>query len=196
VAEQEVERFTVWGGRIIGGVGLAVIAVVLVLGVVGSGVPYHPAAYPIGGLAALLIWVMLMRPAVSVTDGQLILRNPVSTVRIPLASIEHLVVRQWLAVRAGTSSFTNAGIGRSYRQGMRDDQSGAATGAQIATLSYGAVVEHRLQKLAEEARIRAGVELYSDEQVALAADVRREWAWPEIALLVVLVVALAVALLV
>ena len=194
MAGQEVERFTVWGGRIIGGIGLAVIAVVLVFGVVGSTAPYHPAAYPICGLVALAIWVMLIRPAVSVAEGRLLLRNPVSTVSIPLASIEHLVVRQWLAVRAGTQRFNNAGIGRSYRQGLRDDRRGAVTGAEIATLSYGAVVEHRLQKLAEEARLREGVELYSDEQVALADDVRREWAWPEIGLLAVLVVALVVAL--
>lgn len=196
MAEQEVERFTVWGSRIIGGVGLAVVAVVLVLGVAGVGDPYHPAAYPVCGLVALLIWVMLIRPAVSVADGRLVLRNPISSVRIPLASIEHLVVRQWLAVRAGDCRFTSSGIGRSYRQGMRDDQRGNVTGVEIAGLSYGAIVERRLQKLAEDARTREGVELYSDEQLALAADVRREWAWPEIGLGAALVLALVVTLLV
>lgn len=195
MAEQEVERFTVWGGRIIGGIGLAVVAVVLVLGVAGSGDPYHPAVYPICGLVALAIWAMLIRPAVSVADGRLVLRNPISTVRIPLASIQLVVIRQWLAVLAGRRRFTSSGIGRSLRQGLRDDRRDKASGVDVANLSYGALVEHRLQRLAEEARDREGIGLESEEQVALASGVRREWAWPEIGLFAVLVLALGVALL-
>ena len=45
---------------------------------------------------------------------------------------------------------------------------------------YPVFVEERLQQLAEDARSKQGIRLMSDEQLALAEGVRREWAWPEI----------------
>jgi len=194
VTEEQVERFTVWGSRIMGATGLTVVAVALVLGLVGGSAPYPAPVYPVLGLTGLLFWVMLVRPAVSVVDDRLVLRNPFTTVRLPLAAIEQVAVRQWLAVRVGDRRFTNAGVGRSYRQAMRDDRKGDVSGLEIVDLSYGAIVERRIGKRAEDARTREGIALYSDEQAALAADVRREPARIEIGLLVVLVLALAVTL--
>lgn len=196
MAEQEIERFPVWGSRIIGGIGLAVVVLVLVLGVVGDGAPYHPVGYPICGLVALMFWTGLIRPAVAVEGDRLVLRNPLTTDRVPLAAIEQVVVRQYLVVRVADRRLACSGIGRSRRRALRDDQLGDATGRELADLSYGGIVEHRLQRLAEEARTREHVELYSDEQAALAADVRREPARIELGLLAVLVVATVVALLV
>lgn len=196
MAAGQVERFPSWGSRIMGTIGLVVAAVVLLLGVVGSGAPYPPAAYPICGLVALALWAVLIRPGVAVEEGErLVLRNPLSTVRIPLAAIEHLVIRQWVAVRVADAKYSCAGVGRSHRQGLRDDQAGDVTGADIARLSYAGVVERRLLRLAEDARARQGIALHSEDQEALAADVRRDWARPEIATAAVLALAVLVALL-
>jgi hypothetical protein len=194
VAEVQEERFTTWSGRVMGGIGLAVVAVALVLGVVGSSAPYHPAAYPIIGLFGLLFWATLVRPAVAVEGQQLMLRSPLSTVRVPLAAIERLAVGQYLAVRVADRRFTCTGVGRSHRQSRHDDRKADASGQAIADLSYGAIVERRIQKLAEDARAQQGITLYSDEQAALGADVRRERAWIEIGLLAVLAVAVVVTL--
>ena len=195
MTEERVELFTAWGSRVLGGIGLALVAFVLVLGIPGIGDDeYPPAVYACCGLVAVALWVVFIRPAVAVVGDRLILHSPLSTVRVPLAAIEQVVVRQWLTVRAGDRTFTSSGTGRSNRQAMRDDRRGAVTGAEIAQLSYGAIVERRIDKLAEEAQTMQGVARYSDEQQVLAAAVRREWAWVEIGLLGFFALAFVVAL--
>ncbi len=185
MAEQRVERFTTVSSRVLGGVGLALAAVVVLFGVPGIGEPHHPFVYAACALFSVGVWVALIRPAVLVVGDVLVLHNPLSTVRVPLAAIEQVVVRQWLTVVAGAHRFTSSGVGRNNRQSLRDDQRGkATTGADLARLSYGAIVERRIDKLAEEARTMQRIERYSDEQQALADAVRREWARVEIALLV------------
>ena len=46
---------------------------------------------------------------------------------------------------------------------------------------YGDYVELRLRDLIAEDRVRRGVKAHSAEAEALAAEVRRELAWPELA---------------
>lgn len=196
MGEEQDERFTVWSSRIVGVVGLVAVAGVILLGVTGAGGEYHPAAYAVCALIAVLIWVAVLRPEVAIEGDRLVLRNPLNKVTIPLAAIEQIAVRRWLAVRVGDRRLTNAGISRSRRQGVRDDQRPDVTGLDLAALSYGGIVERRIHRLAEDARDRQGIKLYSDEQLALAADVRRTWAWPEITALAVLAVAVVVTLLV
>lgn len=190
MAEERVERFTVWSSRIIGIIGLVGVAVALAFGVPGIGQAYDPVVYPICGLVGVVLWTMLLRPAAAVVGDRLVLRNPLSTLSIPLAAIEQVAVRQFLAVRVGDRRYANASVGRSRRQGLRDDQKGD----ELTDLSYGGLVEHRIGRLAEEARTLQGIALYSDEQEALAADVRREPAWVEIGLLAGLALALVVTL--
>jgi len=196
LGEQQDERFTVWSSRIVGVLGLVALAGFALLGVTGVGGDFHPAAYAVCGLIGVLVWVAVLRPAVAIEGDRLVLRNPLSTTRIPLAAIEQVAIRRWLAVLVGDRRYTNAGISRTRRQGVRDDQRGDVTGMEISALSYGAIVERRIQKRAEDARTSRGIKLYSDEQGTLAADVRREWAWPEIAALALLAVAVVVTLLV
>lgn len=190
------ERFVSWGSRIGGAFGLAGVATVVAIGLFGEGGGYPPAAYAVCGLVALVLWVVLLRPLVAVEGDRLVLRNPLSTVRVPLAAIETVVVRQFLVIGAGGRSFSNAAVGRSYRQGLRDDKRGDVTGTDVAGLSYAANVERRLGRLAEEARMLRGVDLHSDEQQVLVRDVRRQPAWVELGLFAALGLALAVALLV
>jgi hypothetical protein len=195
VGDEQVERFTVWSSKIVGVVGLVAVAVIVLLGVTGVGGDYHPAVYAVCGLIGVMIWVVIIRPEVAIAGDRLVLRNPLNKVGIPLAAIEQIAVRRWVAVRVGDRTLTNAGISRSRRQGVRDDQRKDVTGIEIAALSYGAIVERRIQRQAEEARDRQGIKLHSDEQLALAADVRKTWAWPEIATLAVLSVAVVVTML-
>ena len=195
MAEERVERFTSWGSRALGGLGLALVALVLVLGIPAVDHTYPPVVYACCGLAAVGIWVTLVRPSVAVVGDRLVLRNPLSTVRVPLAAIEQVVVRQWLAVSAGDQRFTCSGVGRSMWQARRDDQRGGVdgvTGTEIGRLSYGAIVERRIDKLAEDARARQGVERYSDEQQVLARETQKDWALPEIGLLVAFALAIVV----
>lgn len=190
VADEVVEKFRPTSGRITG-----VIALLIVLGVVLVGVLDRDQGFPPevvwGALfGGSLVWAAMLRPRLWVTTSDLVMRNMVSTVQIPLAAIEQIVVRQVVAVRAGEERFVSPAVGKSWRQTLRSDRGKKPA----ATQSYPAFVDDRLHQLAEDARAQAGVALMSDEQVALAAGVRRHWAWPEIALIAGTFVGFAVVL--
>jgi hypothetical protein len=97
---------------------------------------------------------------------------------IPLVSVDRVAVGQMLVVVAGDKRYTNSSVGRTRRQSVRD----TAASDDLTKQSYGAFVEERLTRLATDAR---------DQGVA-GGEVRRRWAWPEIAVLAVSAVALVV----
>ncbi|WP_137293223.1 hypothetical protein [Nocardioides dongxiaopingii] len=192
------ETFVPTSGRV---QGVAVVLIGLacaVLAVVGDGpVTWWVVALGVG--FAALGWAALLRPGVAVSDDTLVLRNIVHTVRIPLAAVEEVAVRQVLAVRAGERRYVSAAIGRGRRQLRRDDRAprgGSGDVVRMAEESYGLFVEERIRQLAEQARATRGIKLYGPEQAALAAEVRREPAVPVIVLLAGSALALVVALVV
>jgi hypothetical protein len=198
---EDLEHFAPTGGRIVGFLGL-----VLAAGLVGvwaldpDGVPASIAAAALVG--AVLVWASLLRPRVSVSRDTLHLRNMLETVHVPLAAIDELVVRQVLAVRVGDKKFVSPAVGHKLRKVMRaprpgqiflpdlpekmEDALGPAEAAERppTTVDYVDHVENRLRERVAEARSRHGIRAYSDEAEALAGDVRRMPAWPEIIALV------------
>jgi hypothetical protein len=194
MAEEPVERFRPTSGRLLGAVGLALVIAVLAAGVLDSDGDLPVTMIAGAVLFGALIWSAMLRPGVWVTEGDLVMRNMLDTVRIPLAAIESVVVRQVLVVGAGDSRYVSPAIGHSWRQTFKATHGGAAR--RNATESYPVFVEERISRLAEDARARLGVERYSDEQVALASGVRRQPAWAEISVLAVAGVVFVVSLLV
>ncbi|WP_121258272.1 hypothetical protein [Nocardioides ferulae] len=194
-----IERFRSTSGPVWGVVGLLLVAVVVAFALVERGdatVPLVTGALLVGAL----VWAAMLRPRVLAAGDDLVLRGMLDTVTVPLAAVDDVVVRQVLAVRAGERRYVSSAVGRSLRQSVRAERPGARgaapatpTGADV-TVAYADFVEDRIRQLAEDARQRAGVRRWSAEQDALAAGVRREWAWPEIAGLAGLAVALAVSL--
>lgn len=191
MSEEPVERFRPTSGRIPGVLALALALAVVVIGVVDreSGFPTPVVAG--AAVLGILVWAAMLRPKVWVTEQDLVMRNMLHTLFIPLAAIEQVVVRQVLAVRAGEKRFVSPAIGRSWRQAFRANR---AARQPTAVESYPVFVEERIAQLAEDARAKSGVALLSDEQLVLAEGVRRSWAWPEIVALVVASVAFVVAL--
>jgi hypothetical protein len=165
-----VERFPPTNGRVMGVVGLAVVALILVLSIVASGSGIAPGIVTGSVFAAVLIWAVMLRPAVRVEAGDLVLRGAVDTRRVPLASIDGVVVATVLVVTVDGSRYTNTSLGRSARQSLKDHGKDL-----IDDRSYAAVAESRITRLVEDARALGGA----------PGAVRREWAWPEIAGLVV-----------
>jgi hypothetical protein len=192
MAEDVVEDFGPSSGRITGILGVAVCVGIVVLGVAESARGFPPAVVWAALFGGVLFWAALLRPRVRVTESELRLRNMLTTVSVPLAAIEQIVVRQTLSVRAGERRYVSSAIGKTWRQLLKSDR-GTDPGANAP---YPDLVEQRLHKLAEDARIREGVGLMSDEQLERAKAVRREWAWPEIVLLGFTALGFAVALLV
>lgn len=112
------EVFRPTSGRVLGligvacGVGLAALG----LAVPGSVAPVVMAA---GLLGAVLAWAAMLRPGVAIGAGDLVLRNMLETLRIPLIAIEEVAVRQVLAVRTANRRYVSPAIGKSLRQTIR-----------------------------------------------------------------------------
>jgi hypothetical protein len=134
-----------------------------------------------------------LRPAVLVHGEDLVLRTPLGSTSIPLAAVERVTVSRFLAVFAGEQRFVSTTVSRPLRGLVRGTARPAVPGeVPWSSLTEADLVEQRLAQLAEDARARAGVALLSDEQAALAAQVRRRWSWPSVAALVVPSVVLVV----
>jgi hypothetical protein len=177
--DEVVEDFRPSSGRITGLLGLGICVGIVVLGLVEFDEGFPPAGVWAALFAAVLLWSAMLRPRVRVTGPELRLRNMLTTISVPLASIEQIVVRQVLSVRAGDHRYVSSAVGKSWRQALKSDR--PRDPGEDAP--YPVFVEERLQQLAEDARTKAGISLMSDEQLELAKGVRREWAWPEIVLL-------------
>ncbi len=199
------EKFAQNGGQVVAAVGM-LIAVAMI---VGWALDPDRVALWVLALAfvlAVLVWTSILRPRVMVDGSFLVLRNMLSTVRIPLAAIEEIAVRQVMAVRAGGRRYVCAGVGRTMRQALKGsavqrarEEMGGIRG-ELATIVepgmiYADYVETRIRELIAEDRNRRGIRPFSPEVEALAVDVRREPAWPEIAVLGATVVFFVVAVL-
>lgn len=196
---ETVERFRPTSGQVLGWIGLALVAAVVVIGVADRTHGF-PAPVVAGALVVgVLDWAAMLKPRVLVVGRWLVLRNMLETTRIPLAAVEEIAIRQVLAVRVGERRFVSPALGRSLRQALKTRGAAAPTAAAVeaqgATASYPDFVEERIRHLATEARTAEGVARYSAEQDALGAQVRRTPAWLEIGLLVAALVAFAVTLL-
>ena len=169
-----------------------IAAAVVVIGVVdrehGFSMPVVFAALFLG----ILAWAAMLRPGLWATDDELVMRNMLETVRIPLGAIEQIAVRQVLAVSAGEQRYLSPAVGRSRRQALQSDR--GTDGAANPAESYPAFVEERISRLAEDARARNGIALLSDEQLELARGVRRRPAWAEIVGLALAAVGFVVSL--
>ncbi len=189
-------RFRPSSGLVMGS--LAVIAALVVVAIAVAD-PGAVALEVVAGavLVGVLGWATMLWPRLSVTTEELVMRNVVETVRVPLAAIEQLAVRQVLAVRAGDKRHVSPALGRSWRKAMVGDQPTTRKDADrpITEVDYVDYVEQEIRDRMERARSAAGVSLLSDEQLALAQRVRREPAWLPIALITAAVLGLLVTIL-
>jgi hypothetical protein len=192
VADDVVESFRATSGRVTGTVALLVVTALLVTAAWPG--DQGIAAYVVWGalFLAALTWAAMLRPGLWVTESHLVMRNMLSTISVPLAAIEEVVVRQVCAVRVGERRYVSPVVGKTLREVRQERRQKRAPTPD--TMSYPAFVEDRIHQLAEQAREQAGVTLMSDEQVALAAGVRRDWAWFEIVALAVTFVGLVVTI--
>jgi hypothetical protein len=200
------EKFAQNGGQVVAALG-ALIPIAMLVGWVLDPDQVALWVVPLAFLIAAVIWSSTVRPRVLVQGSSLVMRNMVTTVRIPLAAIEAIAVRQVMAVRAGDKRYVCAGVGRTLRQAMKGsavqrarEQMGGLQAEMAAVAEPGMVyadyVELRVLELVKEDRVRRGLKAMSPEVEALAAEVRRELAWPEIAVLAVSGLLLVVAILV
>lgn len=181
MSDDQVTWFGVTSGRVSGWLGLATGVVIVLIGAFQA----SAAGIVTGLLVVLLTWAVLLRPRVGADDTELLLRGIVSTMVLPLASVETVIIRQVLAVRADGHRYVSPAVGRTYREINRQHRAaGQVDEIPAAGSKYADQVQELITERIREAR-RGG---------APTGPARREWAWPEIGGLGVLVVALVVAL--
>ena len=82
----------------------------------------------------------------------------VDTVRVPLAAVEEVVVRQVLAVRVGDKRYTSPAVGRSRRSlGREGVQTGDDAVSRAADQAFGLFVQERIRERAKDERRRLGI---------------------------------------
>lgn len=192
MGDDVVEKFRPTSGRIPGVLALAMVATIVLIGLLDREQGFPAAVVWSALVVGVVVWAAMLRPRLWVTRSDVVMRNMFSTVWVPLVAIEQVIVRQVVAMRAGDKRYVSPAVGKSWRQTLKSDKAPKPG----ATQSYPAFVEERLGQLAEEARARAGVKLMSDEQLAAADGVRRAVAWPEVVALAVAVSGLLVTLIV
>jgi hypothetical protein len=176
-----VTWFGVTSGRVTGILGLVVGVIVTLIGISQE----SAAGAVVGLLVGLLTWLVLLRPRVGTRGTDLLLRGIVSTVVVPLASIESIAIRQVLAVWADGRRYVNPAIGHTLREINRQRRGGGQVeNIPVEQSKYADQVHEIILERSRSAR-RDGAPM---------GPVRREWAWPEIGALAVLVVAFVVAL--
>jgi hypothetical protein len=177
-----VQRFQPTNGRLIGLVGLACAAVILALAIAAHDTGRSLGVGILALLGALLLWAVMLRPAVWTTERHLVMRGMFHTDTIPLRSVERVVVGHVLAVFADGRRFVSAAIGYSTRETVRNRSAARSSpgATRTAADTYQMFVEERLTHLAREDRER---------YAAGESEVRRTLAWPEIVGVAVLVVA-------
>lgn len=181
--EAVVERFQPTSGRLSGWSAVALSATLVVAAVV-----YRDQGFPAWvGAAALLVgvlaWASMLRPALWATEEHLVMRNLGETVRIRLAAVEELAVRQVLAVRAGDRRLVSTVLGRTWRKTATSRRDPSAAEGTREGMNYADWAEQRLRELVDAARERAGVTVGSEEQRAIPDAVRREPALVPLALI-------------
>lgn len=192
----EVIRFHSTSGRITSILAVIGALVIVALAVLDwDGVP-HPTA-PAAALFGALCWASTLRPRISVTRDELVLRTMVQDIVLPLAAIEELSVRQMLVVNVGDKRYASTALGQSWRRTAAGERrrSRPSSGSAATEVTYDDYAEEVIRTRMERARAAAGVKLLSGEQRALATGVRRELAWLPIALIGASIVAFVVSLL-
>ncbi|GHJ61346.1 hypothetical protein NOK12_38640 [Nocardioides sp. OK12] len=191
--DEYVEVFKPTSGRFLGVVGLLVCAGVVVIGLVDPGSGFGVTTMAVAVLVGVLVHGSMLKPVVRATDDELEMVNLFETVRLPLAGVETVAVRQVLAVLVGDKRYVSPAVGRTFRQALRKPRStrelamtpvpGEGLVAEEG-MNYADFVEDRLRELAAQARSRHRVKLGSSEQAALAAQVVRRPALVQIGLTV------------
>jgi hypothetical protein len=181
--EAVVERFQPTSGRLSGWSAVALSATLVVAAVVYRDQGFPPWVGAAALLGGVLAWASMLRPALWATEEHLVMRNLGETVRIRLAAVEEMAVRQVLAVRAGDRRLVSTVLGRTWRKTVTSRRDPAAEEGTREGMNYADWAEQRLRELVDAARERAGVTAGSEEQRALPDAVRREPARVPLALI-------------
>lgn len=191
-AARPEERFRPTSGRLTGGIALAVAGAVALSGLAGDELAFPVPARLFAVVVVVVVWAAALRPRVELSGPDLVLRGMVTDTRIPLAAIEEVFTRQTFVVTLGTRTYISPALNRTM---LALRAAGKNLGAGVPQVGYVDYVEDKVRAAMADERVRLGIPARSPAQRALADQVRRTPAWPEIVALTAAVVAFVVSLL-
>ena len=181
----QVEKFHSSGNRILGVLGIG-IALAFAGVLASDGLQGNDGLYlSLLGLAAVLVWAAMLRPQLRLSGDRLYIRDMLTSVSFSLAAVEGVETRQVVVVRAGDRKFISAAVSKSLYAVLKDNR-----GVVRDPKAYPNFVEDRIWSRAEDERAKLGV-----QRGDVPLDLRREPAWPELALLALFAVGAVVFLL-
>jgi len=178
VAEQSAEWFRATSSWVWGSLAFFAAALVIVTDILAG---WHPPVTVAALLFAVVCYVSVVRPRVGVQGGDLILHHMYSTQRLPLDSVDRVMVGRMFKATADGRAYVSSALSRSVRQSLLRSQ-------RDPQKNYADFVEDRILHRAAEARELSVRGTATDR-------VRRSWAWPWIAVTAALVVLLVVTIL-
>ncbi|WP_436699535.1 hypothetical protein [Nocardioides sp. BYT-33-1] len=184
---EKPERYSS-GGLVVGVIGLVFVAIAIGYGLLDPEAGFAPWAYPLCLLVGVLIWIVLLRPALVVRRDELEMRNALHTRWVPFALMTSVEISQVTVVKVGEATYVGSGFGRTRRT-MRHDKR-AAHDTPLEKRSTAWLIEDKLRRRMADGRDRVARDPDAGGAVRLA------WAWLEIGALAVLTVATLVVALV
>lgn len=185
---QVIESFAPLGGRILGGLTLA-IALLVIIDIIAQWRTLD--GLTAGGIVlalSALVWIAMIRPAVVAYEEALVIRNLIRDVRIPWALVQSAEIRPILVVNTEQGAYKSVAVAvtRADRKAMWRAKEDA--GRRRDTASAGApptpaarAAEHQAKTapaMHAAHRIDVMAKKYAENSTG---DVTKTWAWPEIA---------------
>lgn len=169
----EVEKFHSSGSRVLGVIGVG-IAFLFAVGLAIDGLHGSDGlVLCVIGFFGVLVWSAMVRPQLRLAGDRLVVRDMLTSASFPIAAVEAVEVRQVVVLRAGGRKFISAAVSKSLYQVLKDNR-----GVARDDKAYPNFVQNRIWSRSEDERAKLGV-----ERGEVPLDLRRELAWPEIALL-------------
>jgi PH (Pleckstrin Homology) domain-containing protein len=189
------QEFTSTYGRWLTGAAALAGVIALVSVLAADGVRDALLLVPVMGLVVAVVWALFWRPAVEVSDGEVVVRNVLATVRIPWPAYRGVSVKYSLVVHSTGPDVTawaaprSSGTAQRLRR-RRPPQGPLGAGRHNANAERvsDAIVER------QSALKDAGYLVAAEAAVAAGVGPRRRWHWATIAGVVLLTAASAVAL--
>lgn len=177
-----LERFAPTSGRWLGVATLALLGVVAGFVLAGGQIMARLGLLVGLAVAALVCWVVLVRPTVHAREDHLLLRNLLRDTEVPWHLVEHVSAAQTLRVTVGDRVHHGVAVGRSARADMRAQRNRSGQQSPASPHPSPDYLDHVVDRITRLAT----------EQAAASADrpgVTHRWARVELFLALVLAVA-------
>ena len=184
------QEFTSTYGRWLTGAAAVTAVIALVSVAAVDGVAESLRLLPLLALVVLLVWALFWRPAVEVSDGEIVVRNVLATVRVPWPAYRGVTVKYSLVVHTTGADVTAWAAPRSSGTAQRLRRRRAVAGP-LGPGRHNANAERVADAVVERQAALKDAGFLQGAEAAVAAGVapQRRWHWLTIAGAVVLAAA-------